>query len=843
MVILIFGYWLYIKEQEVSKDEKYGNLRAVSLLKSNQLIQWRHERLSEVLFFSRNLPYSVYAQEIIKGNNQVKVPFRNALKQIMTNKRYDNIFIISDEGRLLFSVDTTFVAPDSLTLRFSHSVFVSAKTVVRDFYFCNTQKMTYLDYITPIFNNENEIIAVMFFRIDAADFISPFVQEWPIARKTAETYLVKRDGDSLFVLSELRYLQNPYLHYGMPLSRTGVIAVKAAMGFEGRFEGTDYMGQKVLADVRKVPETDWYLVSQIYKKEIFSDLNERALYIATFSILAILLVTFIMAWAYHYRQGNKYKELYDAQVILEQKIRESEEKFRQLAENISDVVWIADLNLKLLYVSPSVEQLIGEKADKHLSRSIEEFMPPESIQKVKDIIREELQHEQHTGFDRNRSRMFELEQYRVDGSKVWVGINVSFIRNDIGEIVGYQGVTRDITELKKTEIQLRESEERFQLIMNNSIDAILLTKPDGTIISASRSAYEMVDLSAGKNALMPIGLLAGNNTINNEGIEHFINNLPEGELQIFETSYITKEGKLIPIEVFSIIVHFQNEKAVVSIARNIEQRKRDENIQIILHEIARTSTNAQAVDDLLILIRNELSRILDTRNFYVALVQQGNNVLRQINYNTGDTTPTEWNITNTLPGYVLSTGQTLLLNMKEQGMSFLSEHHLNAVDPEVQCWLGVPLIGNESKQGVIVFQSMTDANAYDQKSVKLAEMVAHEMALVFQRMKMVDDLIKAKEQAEEGDRLKMAFLSNISHEIRTPLNGILGFIDLLKKPNLDVERKTKFIHIMNESGQRLLETINNIVEISKIASGQMENLIAEVNIRDMMQAQLNIFSG
>ena len=86
---------------------------------------------------------------------------------------------------------------------------------------------------------------------------------------------------------------------------------------------------------------------------------------------------------------------------------------------------------------------------------------------------------------------------------------------------------------------------------------------------------------------------------------------------------------------------------------------------------------------------------------------------------------------------------------------------------------------------------------------------------------MEQDLIIAKERAEEGDRLKTAFLANMSHEIRTPMNGILGFAGLLKEQKLTGEEQQEYIAIIEKSGYRMLNIINDIVDISKIESGQM----------------------
>jgi len=105
------------------------------------------------------------------------------------------------------------------------------------------------------------------------------------------------------------------------------------------------------------------------------------------------------------------------------------------------------------------------------------------------------------------------------------------------------------------------------------------------------------------------------------------------------------------------------------------------------------------------------------------------------------------------------------------------------------------------------------------------------------------ELIKAKEKAEESDRLKSAFLANMSHEIRTPMNGILGFAELLKEPHLADEEQQRYISIIRKSGQRLLNIINDIVDISKIESKVMEVTVSEININEQIDFIYSFFKS
>jgi len=106
---------------------------------------------------------------------------------------------------------------------------------------------------------------------------------------------------------------------------------------------------------------------------------------------------------------------------------------------------------------------------------------------------------------------------------------------------------------------------------------------------------------------------------------------------------------------------------------------------------------------------------------------------------------------------------------------------------------------------------------------------------ITERKKGEQQLILAKEKAEESDKLKSAFLANMSHEIRTPMNGILGFSELLKNPHLSDSKQQKYIEVIEKSGNRMLNIINDIVDISKIEAGLMDVNLNESNINEQIE--------
>ncbi|MDT8394590.1 MAG: ATP-binding protein [Bacteroidales bacterium] len=114
---------------------------------------------------------------------------------------------------------------------------------------------------------------------------------------------------------------------------------------------------------------------------------------------------------------------------------------------------------------------------------------------------------------------------------------------------------------------------------------------------------------------------------------------------------------------------------------------------------------------------------------------------------------------------------------------------------------------------------------------------------ISERIEIEKELIKAKEKAENSDRLKSVFLTNMSHEIRTPMNGILGFTELLKEPTLKNEDIQDYIEIIQISGKRMLNTINNIVDISKIESGLIQVNYYDTDMNEKMDFIYHFFKS
>lgn len=153
----------------------------------------------------------------------------------------------------------------------------------------------------------------------------------------------------------------------------------------------------------------------------------------------------------------------------------------------------------------------------------------------------------------------------------------------------------------------------------------------------------------------------------------------------------------------------------------------------------------------------------------------------------------------------------------------------------------VPIFSDTAFWGFVGFDDCVHERDWSTAEINLLSTASNTIVSAYVRKKNQEELKIAKERAEESDRLKTAFLSNLSHEIRTPMNGILGFVSLLQEPNLTKSERKEYIHIVKEGSDRLLTTIHDIIDISKIESCQMTVDYTVVDINEVVQTICSLF--
>jgi len=173
--------------------------------------------------------------------------------------------------------------------------------------------------------------------------------------------LARREGEAIVFLNELRHRANTALSLRIPLTRSDLPAAKAASGQEGSFQGRDYRGVDVLADLRAVPDSPWFLVAKVDTDEILAEARYHAGMIALFVFLCILFAAATTAVAYRQRQVGLYRDLYRSEHLYrsERRRREAQEEFRAILYSIGDAVITTDSEGQVRQMNPVAEQLTG----------------------------------------------------------------------------------------------------------------------------------------------------------------------------------------------------------------------------------------------------------------------------------------------------------------------------------------------------------------------------------------------------------------------------------------------------------------------------------------------------
>jgi len=176
----------------------------------------------------------------------------------------------------------------------------------------------------------------------------------------------------------------------------------------------------------------------------------------------------------------------------EEALRQSEERYRILSENATDIIWTSDLQLKYTYVSPSVAKLLGYTPEEFVGLPVDKILAPASLQLAMGVFHEELEIEQSGQEDVGRTRTIETELVCKDGSTVWAEVKMTFLRDEAGHATGILGIARDVTERRKMDQALKDSEERYRSLFENSIEAIFTSDLDHNITSANKALGELL---------------------------------------------------------------------------------------------------------------------------------------------------------------------------------------------------------------------------------------------------------------------------------------------------------------------------------------------------------------
>ncbi len=274
-------------------------------------------------------------------------------------------------------------------------------------------------------------------------------------------------------------------------------------------------------------------------------------------------------------------------LLAEQSLRESEAKYRLIAENTAETISVLDLDLKFTYVSPSIIRLRGFTVEESLNQTMQQTLTPDSLARIQAVFLEEMALEATGKANPKRSRTLELQEYCKDGSVVWVENSMSFLRNDQGQAIGFLAVSKDISERKRAEEQNRYQAELLQ----NVSDAIIATNQNNNIQVWNKAAERIY----GWKAEEVIGRML-HDVLKPEypyqSREEVMSLLEKEGVWSGEITHHLRDGRQIPVHSTITILNDAdgNRSGVVSVNHDISERKRAEEMLLERDQLLKNLT-------------------------------------------------------------------------------------------------------------------------------------------------------------------------------------------------------------------------------------------------------------
>ncbi len=487
----------------------------------------------------------------------------------------------------------------------------------------------------------------------------------------------------------------------------------------------------------------------------------------------------------------------------------SEQNFRMLAENTSDVIWSVDLNFNNTYVSPSIKNLTGYTQEEWRKIQIFDVLSDESRETASQTIVAMMEMEERGLHEPDKSIWLELEYRHKDGHMIWVDLRASFIRDQAGNPLGYHGITRDVTQRKLSQKELQQSEERYRVLTENSSDVIwaMDMQLNFTYISPSchqATGYRPEELChrPPQQVFTEQALLTIRQAYKRKlDLERQQQNIP-GISSTVELEFITKDKRTIwiesnvtfirdahglPVEIHGISRDISAKTLAAERLRNSEERYRilTENSSDVIWSMDLNFNNTY--------VSPAVSKLLDqTPQQHMAIPYKQR------------FTPESWQV---LEATICHEFELEDRGLSESERSVAIEvQHLKADGTPV--WVDIRASFIRDAEGKPVGIHGITRNIEEQKATALELKSAKERAE------------KLARSAEQANRAKSEFLARMSHEIRTPINGIIGMNSLMQTTELN-KRQRLYADTIRISADSLMTIINDILDFAKIESGKM----------------------
>ncbi|MEW6669825.1 MAG: PAS domain S-box protein [Thermodesulfobacteriota bacterium] len=373
--IVTMGYLYYRNYGRHHRIEMERQLMAVADLKVRELLQWRAERLGDASVFHRNENFSGLVKRYFNTpqDEDARGRLQTWIRKVKDAYGYDRVFLLDELGIERASApETTEPAPSHILERLPE-IRRSGRIVFLDFHRHQADQAIHLGILVPILDEKDKgrPLGLLVLRIDPAVYLYPFIQRWPTPSRTAETLLVRRDGNDALFLNELRFQKNTALTLRSSLEGVQMPAVRAVLGHEGIVEGFDYRGVPVIACVRPVKDSPWFLVARMDRSEVYAPLREKLWESLVFIGVLLLAAGAVLGLVWRRQQASFYRERYEAAEAL----RESEERYRRTLDNMMEGCQIIGPDWRYVYVNDSAARHGRQAKDDLLGHTMMERYP------------------------------------------------------------------------------------------------------------------------------------------------------------------------------------------------------------------------------------------------------------------------------------------------------------------------------------------------------------------------------------------------------------------------------------------------------------------------------------
>ena len=578
---IVIGFVYYNYQKKALLTESQQELSAISYLKIRQITQWRFERIGDGKFLGDNLLLVRKFIEFLKNPDKLSLrsEIQQCLESLTETYDYKSVLLIDTSG------NARVAFPNSDTLVGDHlrpvlpGIIEQREVVLTDLHKANLARFVHLDLIVPLIDrsrNDNPVIGLLALRIDPQQILYPLLQSWPTSSKSAETLLLRKDGDEIVYLNELRHLRNTALILKKPASSENLPAAMAIRGITGTIDGIDYRNVPVVAAMNKVPGTQWYMVAKMDREEVLSSLNSQIRMIVIILILVILTSGSFLGLLIRNQRVIYYRERYENEVNRLALIKH----FDYILKYANDIILLVDKDLSIVEANDRALEFYQYTREEFIGMNVEKIRSPETLSQLPGSV---------NIVEENESATFEAVHRRKDNTTFSVEISSRVITIEGSKY--YQSIARDITERKRVENILKESEERFRKIFEESPFSILMSDKDFSIIRANQSFCNFIGYSEEDLKSFTFRDFTHSDYIGNDEIS--LLELVSGKIPVYHTEkrYIRNDGSEIwGSTTVSIVRNKQDEvQFLLVMIEDITSRKKAEAELIAAKEKAEES--------------------------------------------------------------------------------------------------------------------------------------------------------------------------------------------------------------------------------------------------------------